>query len=287
MSNNRTVVVIGISGSGISACANALAGSVLFKEGFSSTSCTRFVCSQTIRVDRSGEEYNLKIVDTIGLAGTRLSPDEELQRLVSACSECMEGINAVFYTTSRSCSKDEADAFYAALQVFGAEILDYTTIVRTKFEDFRNPAAVARDRKFLMEDINFKMGQCLPSIRYILHVDNVPLRYCHLDGCKEDRMASREILLRHLICNCQKVFRLPLQREVEYRIFEQKTANQEPLVQKMQRLEAQCKSTVRQMEQLCAQAAGAQRETTNATRQRMQDVTGEREPGGAKTVLVK
>ncbi|XP_062500299.1 uncharacterized protein LOC134177499 [Corticium candelabrum] len=210
-SNNRTVVLVGRTGVGKSACANTLAGADLFEENNLSASQTKLVDSQTIRVDRSGKEYKVKIVDTVGIGDTELLPDEVLQRLVFACNECVEGINSVFFITKDRFTKEEADAWDVMWQVlFGAEVLEYTSFIRTNFFRFRDSAAVANNKEQLQKTNKYAQ-RVLPNVKYFLHVDNPPSEY----NGKTAREDSREILLKHLIVSCEKVFHPPVLREIK------------------------------------------------------------------------
>ena len=76
---DRTVVLIGRTGSGKSTCANTLAGygedkdkDKMFGESCSSISETKELESRTVVVSWRGKEYTLKIVDTIGIGDTNL-----------------------------------------------------------------------------------------------------------------------------------------------------------------------------------------------------------------------
>ncbi|XP_062514317.1 uncharacterized protein LOC134189935 [Corticium candelabrum] len=248
---NRTVVFIGRTGSGKSTCANTLAGNFgLFKESDGSVSETKIVEAKTIRVDRYGKKCNLKIVDTIGIGDTKLSPDEVLQRLAAACNECKEGINAVLFVTGGRFTEEEADAWDVMWQVlFGEEVLEHTAIVRTNFLKFQDQKAVGIDKKKLKEEGGSAASRILPYVRYFLYVDNPPEQY----GGKEVRECSKEILLKHLIVNCEKVFQPPVMREVKQKISEHARAHQEAIDKQVQ-LKAELKEARDQVERLRIQA---------------------------------
>ena len=133
--HNRTVVFIRRTGSGKSTCANTLAGEFgLLKESGGSVSQTKKVDAKEVTLTWKTGQYNLKIVDTIGIGDTDLSADEVLKRLAEACYECRKGINAVYFVTGGRFTDEEADAWDILWQVlFGPEILRYTSIVRTHF----------------------------------------------------------------------------------------------------------------------------------------------------------
>ena len=260
----RVVVFIGRTGSGKSTCANALAGDFdSFKESDGSVSETKFVEAKTVRVDRAeGKVYDVKIVDTIGIADTKLSPDEVLQRLAAACHECKEGINAVLFVTGGRITKEEADAWEIMWQVlFGSEVFEHTAIVRTNFKKFQDPNKVANDKKTLREEGGPAANRILPFVKHFLYVDNPPEEY----GGKEIREKSRDILLTHLIVNCEKVFKPPARREVDQRISQHANAHQEAL-QKQAQMEAELKQAHEENERLRIQV-----EVDKAIRKKRED----------------
>ncbi|XP_062506670.1 uncharacterized protein LOC134183205 [Corticium candelabrum] len=244
----RVVVFIGRTGSGKSTCANALTGDFdSFKESDGSVSETKFVEAKTVRVDRAeGKVYDVKIVDTIGIGDTKLSPDEVLQRLAAACHECREGINAVLFVTGGRFTKEEADAWDVMWQVlFGSEVFEHTAIIRTNFRKFQDPNEVADDKKKLREEGGPAAGRILPNVKHFLYVDNPPEEY----GGKEIREKSRDILLTHLIVNCEKVFQPPIMREVKERISQHANAHQEA-IKKQEQMEVELKRVHDEIERL-------------------------------------
>lgn len=216
--STRTVVLIGRTGSGKSACANTLANQDdAFKESEGSISETKFVTAKKFVVDMFGKQYELVIVDTIGLGDTKLSPDEVLQRLAAACNECCDGINAVFFVTGGRITEEEVRAWEIMWQVlFGTEVLDYTAMVRTKFVNFRDPIKIKEDRLKLEKENGAAAKRMLPYINTFLYVDNPPLEYGELSkGSRED---SRDVLLNYLILTREDVFKPPVMRDVKQRI---------------------------------------------------------------------
>ena len=60
----------------------------------------------------------------------------------------MEGINSVFFVTKDRFTKEEADAWDVMWQVlFGAEVLEFSSIIRTNLLQFRDSVAVAKDKR--------------------------------------------------------------------------------------------------------------------------------------------
>lgn len=215
----RTVVLIGRTGNGKSTCANVIACSAdpegqLFKESEGSTSETKDIDSKTVTVEWQDQQYSLKIVDTIGIGDTDLPHDEVLKRLAVACSECREGINAIFFVVGKRVTKEEADAWEIIWKViFNSAILGHTTMIRSNFPKFMNPSAVRADEKSLAEQRG-DAKRIISTVPKILHVDNPPSEY---PGWEETRHKSWKLLMARLVLS-DKVYKPPELDEVNDRI---------------------------------------------------------------------
>ena len=225
---DRTVVFIGRTGAGKSTCANTLVGDFSFQESDESVSETKCVQSCTVTVDWKEKQYRLKIVDTIGIGDTDLGHDEVLKRLAQACYECREGINAVFFVTGGRFTVEEADAWDVMWKVlFNPAVIDYVTIVRSKFSHFMNPSAVQTDS----EKLKAQKGaarRIMPSVNKIIHVDNPPSNYM---GWEETRQKSRGVLMEHL-SQRDSIYKPPELEEVNERIsknVEEKSASDDAI----------------------------------------------------------
>jgi enoyl-CoA hydratase/carnithine racemase len=165
-------------------------------------------------VDWKEKRYRLKIVDTIGIGDTDLGHDEVLGRLARACYECREGINAVYFVTGGRFTAEEADAWELLWKVlFDPSVIDYITLVSSKFPHFMNPDAVQTDG----EKLKAQKGaarRIMPNVKTIVHVDNPPSIY---EGWKETREKSRLVLMEHL-SRCEHIYRPPELEEVNERI---------------------------------------------------------------------
>ncbi|XP_062506782.1 uncharacterized protein LOC134183304 [Corticium candelabrum] len=212
----RTAVFIGRTGAGKSTCANTFASDVLFPESDQSVSETKFIETRTVNIDGANSRYRVKIVDTIGIGDTDLAHDEVLKRLASACYECREGINAVYFVTGGRFTQEEADAWDVIWKVlFNPAVIDHTAIVRTRFPKFLDPTAVKSD----CDKLKAQKGagrKIIEQVKEIIHVDNPPPEY---PGWKETRQKSRDVLLTHL-AHCEAVYKPPELDEVNERITE-------------------------------------------------------------------
>ncbi|XP_065845044.1 uncharacterized protein [Oscarella lobularis] len=200
---DRTVIFIGETGAGKSACANALAGERLFEVSDRDISSANSVIAKTTTLEWEDKQYRIKIVDTIGFGHTDLSHEEVLTRLAAACHEWREGINAVFFIITRRIAEAQADAFDVFWRMlFGPEVLKCTTVVRTHFRSFRDPKAVESDISALRKQKG-PPKRILSKVGYrILYVDN----YEERDNAVEE---SGSLLLRYLVLKCKDVFRPP------------------------------------------------------------------------------
>ena len=201
-----------------STCANVLADAAdLFKTSDRSISQTKDLQSEIIEVNWSSRVYKVKIVDTIGFGDSGLPPNEVLRRIGMACHKCHDGINAVYFVVKDRFTTAEADAWEMMSQVlFGQEIVRYTTIVRTNFEDFEHSEATIADIRALKKEGGEAATKILPGIQHFMHVNNSSLRYG--DIARAERASSRTKLLTHLIDNCEVPFLPPLLREVQQSI---------------------------------------------------------------------
>ena len=210
---DRTVVLLGRTGAGKSTCANVLADKTdLFKTSGRPISKTKEMQREIVSVNWSNKTYKVKIVDTIGIGDTKLPQNEVLHRLALTCHEYCDGINAVLFLVKNRFEDKEADAWDMITQVLiGKEIVDYTAIVKTAFEEFDNSEATEADRRELEEGEAAK--KILPGVKHFIYVDNPSLKYGSMEALTA-RASSRKKLLKHIIEDCQNVFQPPMLREV-------------------------------------------------------------------------
>ena len=242
---DRTVVLLGRAGAGKSTCANVLADETdLFKTSGGSRSETKKMQREIVSVNWSNKTYKVKIVDTIDIGDTELPQNEVLRRLALTCHECCDGINAVLFLVRNRFEDKEADAWDVFTQVlFGKEIVDYTAIVKTDFEEFENSEATEADRRELEEE-DEAAKRILPGIKHFIYVDNPSPRYGSMSLAA--RASSRKKLLKHIIEKCENVFQPPMLREVQQRIsvHAQKLEEAKERQEKLEAEIKQCKDVI-------------------------------------------
>ncbi|CAJ0866271.1 13983_t:CDS:10, partial [Entrophospora sp. SA101] len=223
---HKNILIIGRTGQGKSALANVLVNSEqnfreggtfdeFFKEGKYGISQTKGI--QTKEFEIGDEKY--RIVDTIGIGDTDMKPSKVLRMIAKGCKEVKDGLNQVLFVNGEKFTSEEIEAYTILRKVlFDEEIVNYTTIIRTRFDNFGDEEECKEDVKKLLESENEKITEMIESCnRKIIHVNNpslniilknnVELSLKKININKEERLASREILIKYLEENCQSTYR--------------------------------------------------------------------------------
>ncbi|CAB4493603.1 unnamed protein product [Rhizophagus irregularis] len=146
-------------------------------------------------------------VDTIGVGDTKLSTENTLFKIAEGILSMPEGINHVLYVINRRFIGDEISTFNMIRDsIFKSGILDYLTIVRTRFSNFRNKGECETDMKKMREE-NELIAEIINSCNGVVHVDNPPINIIEEDDDdykdrilfnKNARKKSRNKLLTYL-----------------------------------------------------------------------------------------
>ncbi|PKC02007.1 hypothetical protein RhiirA5_402574 [Rhizophagus irregularis] len=161
----KNLIIIGRTGSGKSTLSNVLTGS----EDFEESDCSNSV---TMNFQKKGFEWNGKsfnVVDNVGFYNTHLSVNEVWHKIArSFCSTMSEGISQILLVIDDSrFSAAEVDKTFGLLNsIFENDILDYVTIVRTKFSNFKSKKECDAGKKLRNEMMNPR--------RDIVYVNNPP-----------------------------------------------------------------------------------------------------------------
>ncbi|CAB4494273.1 P-loop containing nucleoside triphosphate hydrolase protein [Rhizophagus irregularis] len=197
MIETRNILLIGRTGNGKSALANVISGTSKFKESEFVNSETKDVQIEIVDIDG----INYKIVDTVGLGDTELTMQQVLNKLADASHVLRKGLSQVLFVTSGRFTEEELIAFDLLRTVlFDENIVNYTTIVRTKFPGFRKPEKCEEDKKRMEND---KRTEVVKLCNKFIHVNNLSEDEDPEQKARED---SR-IILRTLLRTCQDVYK--------------------------------------------------------------------------------
>jgi len=212
-------LLIGRTGQGKSALANVLGGDNKkvktlkereleksedkeLKESGNSTSETKGI--QIVEFEHKGETY--QIIDTVGIGDTKLTEAQVLLEIAKGYDIIKNGIHQVLFVNGERFTSEEVGAYDMLKKFFfdGNDIDKYTTIVRTRFDDFEDENSCDRDILLLREENNPEITNMINSCNGIIHIDNPSINIKGKRGeeknshNKKIREASREKLLEHL-----------------------------------------------------------------------------------------
>lgn len=202
----ENILVFGRTGNGKSALANVISDTDKFGESEKSTSETENYQIQNFEWE--GMKY--RVIDTIGVGDTKLGNDDVLYKIGEAIHFMKKGIKQVLVVVGRRYTKEETDAFdLLKSAIFENNITGYITIVRTHFDNFKNPEKCDKDKEDLKKE-NKKLSKIIESCNEIVYVNNPSL---NIDDEEQKAMNgkirkdSRQILLTHLN-SCQGSYKL-------------------------------------------------------------------------------
>src|SRR4051794_4954206 len=195
----RNILMFGRTGNGKSTLANVLTKTSKFKESDGGVSESKDYQVETF--DHGSITY--RIIDTIGIGDTKLTPEEVLYKIAMVAKEVKkDGINRIFFVSRGRFTKSEAAAFDVLNKVlFDEEVFSHTTVIRNDFPRFRNTDDCDEDFNLL----NKANQDSFPIIsrvsrNNVLHVNNPPLvgEEDEITVALKNREDSRKTLLDHL-----------------------------------------------------------------------------------------
>ncbi|PKY50283.1 hypothetical protein RhiirA4_529849 [Rhizophagus irregularis] len=154
------------------------------------------------------------VVDTIGVGDTRLFTKKVLYKILDGIFSIPEGISQILFVIDERFTTEEEKIFNllkgSIFDIFEIRMLDYVTIVRTKFSNFKNKNECEADKKRLYNE-HENIAKIVKSCRDIVYVDNPPTNIQIFDEDDQETVATnrrkrerpREILLNYLDKTCQ------------------------------------------------------------------------------------
>jgi hypothetical protein len=239
------IILIGRTGGGKSTLGNVLVNKngefePVFKESGRSVSKTRTIKEELVEIDikRDGsEKVEYRIIDTIGVGDTKLTPQGVLMRLAEIADRVKkEGLNQILFVTQGRFTKDEIEAYdLLSSIIFDKDVLKYTTVVRTNFPEFYDKDECEEDRRELREE-NAELAHILGSVN-IVYVDNPPMKGLSsaVKVAKETREESRKRMFTYLATKTGNYRPINID-ELDERVRDYMT-NEEKLQKKMEELE--------------------------------------------------
>lgn len=195
----RKILLVGRTGNGKSSLANAISNTEEFKVGHYGRSETKKHQIGRWEID----DIEFVIIDTIGIGDTNLTEIQVLNKIADACYEVRDGLHQVVFVTSSRFTEEEILAYELLMTVvFNSQIVSYTTIVRTKFGYFRDPAMCDEDIRVMKKE-NGKLASVITNCNKVIHVNNLTKIE---DPSQTNTKDSRAKLLMHLR-NCREIYR--------------------------------------------------------------------------------
>ena len=133
----RNIVVLGKTGAGKSTVANQILGSDQFKVSTSTQSVTRRVTDGEAKVNVGDIDYNIKIIDTIGLFDSGPVTNKQVIQSIKSHfqKKVPESVNLVMFVFREGrFTVEEKNAFEYIITKFSKEISDISALIITNCE---------------------------------------------------------------------------------------------------------------------------------------------------------
>jgi hypothetical protein len=134
-----------------------------------------------------------------------MNEQQVLYKIAEAAHKVRDGLSQVLFVAKGRFTDEEIFTYNLLREIiFDADIVNYTTIVRTNFSNFRNSEKCGTDRTKMINE-NPKLGEVIKSCNRVIHVDNSPMNIddeLEISINKRKREESRNKILVHLNTNC-------------------------------------------------------------------------------------
>lgn len=168
MTETKKILLIGRSGRGKSTLANVLLNKndnfeEVFKESSGSVSETKKI--QFEEFENKDSDINYLIIDTPGIGDTKMSDNEVLDIIAEAVYLAKDGLGQVLFVVGGRFDQSEM-ATYNLLRtiIFDEHITEHTTIVRTRFADFRSEKKRQADIDLMVKESQEKKDELKKEI---------------------------------------------------------------------------------------------------------------------------
>jgi len=166
MTETKKILLIGRSGRGKSTLANVLLNKndnfeEVFKESSGSTSETKKIQFEEFE----DKDINYLVIDTPGIGDTKMSDNEVLDIIAEAVYLAKDGLSQVLFVVGGRFDQSEM-ATYNLLRtiIFDEHITEHTTIVRTRFADFRSEKKSKEDIELMIKESQAKKDELKKKI---------------------------------------------------------------------------------------------------------------------------
>ncbi|PKY49372.1 hypothetical protein RhiirA4_445817, partial [Rhizophagus irregularis] len=157
----ENLLIIGFANSGKSALANVICNNEHFDENESE-----------VRNSRDFQEYDIDLNGTIYHVvniRVKLTEEEILCKIGQVIYSMPEGISQILFVVDQRLTAEEIEILSKIEEILKIKIGKHTTIMRTKFNDFKSKGVCKKDKEEL-RSLNKKIF----NKKYIVHVDNPP-----------------------------------------------------------------------------------------------------------------
>ncbi|RGB25790.1 kinase-like domain-containing protein [Rhizophagus diaphanus] len=203
----KNIVIVGCTDVGKSTLANVLTGSDYFSKN-------AYTASKTINFKKKHFKWNGKYFCIVDAIGPKLTTGNTLLKSVEEIFSMLEGISQILFVIDGRFTTEEIKIFNLLkgliTNIFEINILEYVTIVRTKFSNFKKKKECEADKNQLHNE-NESISEIVKSCRDVVHVDNPSVNIQITDDDdqytininKKIRERSRKIMLDYLDEACQ------------------------------------------------------------------------------------
>lgn len=165
----RNIVILGKIGTGKATIANMILGHPKFTVSTSVEGATRSIKDSTASCNRNGIEYNIKLIDTVGVRDTE--PRSHILSEVEKFVESTNGIHLIIFVFKNSrYTKEDEEAFGVVTGLFKSVIENISLLVITCCEGLNKDA-----RDELVD--NFKTEEPTKQIAVVMKKGIVPVGF--------------------------------------------------------------------------------------------------------------